>query len=354
MYLPFPYRHCKCTHIDSPSCSKVRYFRRAGLRIGPPTGPFCENKERMVDEKCPSPGGGAGRGDFGQPVGCPSGPDSRGEATLRKRRRSAATGARAVPATQRGDERFRPSSREAIPTQPVIPRFLHDGAMTGWATARRACARTPRSSSPFRSRRTSRWSITRSPPPNGDRPACHRDDADSAGTRRADYAGRTSAEPRGAGGGRALRIYAQGVPPSAAAAHAIAEFQKLERLLHVTELRRFADRPQGHDPRNAAAGSSRTCRRIPTDGFKPGLCSHCHSGPLLNKTNLGRAFIGLPIPAGQRFSKRRRLWSMRPGTRSISSCSTKARTKWSSESPDLGCAMFTGQLESPCPSWIRS
>lgn len=40
----------------------------------------------------------------------------------------------------------------------------------------------------------------------------------------------------------------------------------------------------------------------PTDGLKPGLCAHCHSGPLLNLTNeFARDFIGLPIPAGQRF-----------------------------------------------------
>ena len=41
----------------------------------------------------------------------------------------------------------------------------------------------------------------------------------------------------------------------------------------------------------------------PTDGLKPGLCAHCHSGPLLNQTNqFAEAFIGLPIPAGARFS----------------------------------------------------
>jgi hypothetical protein len=41
----------------------------------------------------------------------------------------------------------------------------------------------------------------------------------------------------------------------------------------------------------------------PTDGFKPGLCSHCHSGPLLNQTNeFAPLFIGVPIPTGTRFS----------------------------------------------------
>ncbi len=40
----------------------------------------------------------------------------------------------------------------------------------------------------------------------------------------------------------------------------------------------------------------------PTDGFRPGLCAHCHSGPLFNQTNqFAQFFIQLPIPAGQRF-----------------------------------------------------
>jgi cytochrome c peroxidase len=40
----------------------------------------------------------------------------------------------------------------------------------------------------------------------------------------------------------------------------------------------------------------------PTDGFTSGLCSHCHSGPLLNQTNqFAKDFIGLPISAGARF-----------------------------------------------------
>lgn len=41
----------------------------------------------------------------------------------------------------------------------------------------------------------------------------------------------------------------------------------------------------------------------PTAGFRPGLCSHCHSGPLLNQTNeFAPLFIGVPIPTGTRFS----------------------------------------------------
>jgi cytochrome c peroxidase len=46
---------------------------------------------------------------------------------------------------------------------------------------------------------------------------------------------------------------------------------------------------------------------VPPDlsaGLKPGLCSHCHSGPLLNTTNEFAEFFipsPAPIPAGQRF-----------------------------------------------------
>lgn len=41
----------------------------------------------------------------------------------------------------------------------------------------------------------------------------------------------------------------------------------------------------------------------PSEGFRPGLCSHCHSGVLLNQTNeFAPAFAGgAPIPTGTRF-----------------------------------------------------
>jgi len=40
----------------------------------------------------------------------------------------------------------------------------------------------------------------------------------------------------------------------------------------------------------------------PSDGFKPGLCSHCHSGTLMNETNeFAPFFFGLPVRTGTRF-----------------------------------------------------
>jgi cytochrome c peroxidase len=107
----------------------------------------------------------------------------------------------------------------------------------------------------------------------------------------------------------AIADHAQGTVPSQADLHAIAEFQKTNAFFSSPEVRRFAlggpapVLPQGH------TASEKRGRRFfedvppdPTQGLKPGLCSHCHSGPLLNQTNQFAAdFIGLPIPAGQRF-----------------------------------------------------
>ena len=107
----------------------------------------------------------------------------------------------------------------------------------------------------------------------------------------------------------AIHDHAQGVA-SSAELHAIAEFEKTNAFFSSPALRRFAlekadapDLPAGH------TASEKRGRRFfenrppdPTDGFKPGLCAHCHSGPLLNQTNeFAQFFIGLPIPAGQRF-----------------------------------------------------
>ena len=107
----------------------------------------------------------------------------------------------------------------------------------------------------------------------------------------------------------AIHDHAQGVA-SSAELQAIAEFEKTNAFFSTPALRRFAlekadapDLPAGHTP------SEKRGRRFfenhppdPTDGFKPGLCAHCHSGPLLNQTNeFAQFFIGVPIPAGQRF-----------------------------------------------------
>ena len=157
----------------------------------------------------------------------------------------------------------------------------------------------------------------------------------------------------------AILDHAQGVPPSAAAAHAIAEFQRTNGFFSSPEVRRFAleSGPAPELPKGQTASEKRGRRFFedvppdPTDGFKPGLCSHCHSGPLLNKTNqFAEAFIGLPIPAGQRFSN--------VGVSEFNAAQNPVHTfvfnkgtpqQVTIASPDLGRAMVTGQLEQPVP-----
>jgi len=110
----------------------------------------------------------------------------------------------------------------------------------------------------------------------------------------------------------AIRDHAQGVVPSAADLHAIAEFQQTNAFFTSPALRRFA-RGRGDAPglpRGETASEKRGRRFFvdlppdPAQGLKPGLCAHCHSGTLLNQTNeFAQFFIPspAPIPAGQRF-----------------------------------------------------
>ncbi len=152
----------------------------------------------------------------------------------------------------------------------------------------------------------------------------------------------------------AIHDHAQGVLPSAAELHNIATFQLTNAFFSSPELRRFAlggpapGLPQGH------TASEKRGRRFfedvgpdPSDGLKPGLCAHCHSGPLLNQTNeFAPAFIGLPIPAGTRFSNilvsefnaannPRRTFIFNKGTSEEDSI----------VSPDPGRALITGSLD---------
>lgn len=108
----------------------------------------------------------------------------------------------------------------------------------------------------------------------------------------------------------AIVDHAQGSVPPLEELRAIARFQMSTEFFSSPTLRRFAfggpapRLPRGNTP------SERRGRRFfedvppdPAAGLKPGLCAHCHSGPLLNETNQFAAdFIGLPIPAGTRFS----------------------------------------------------
>lgn len=108
----------------------------------------------------------------------------------------------------------------------------------------------------------------------------------------------------------AIQDHAQGVAPGFADLRAIAEFQKTAGFFSSPALRRFAHgRGPAPDLPEGRTASERRGKRFfedvppdPAAGFKPGLCSHCHSGPLLNQTNeFAAAFIGPPIPKGQRF-----------------------------------------------------
>ncbi len=109
----------------------------------------------------------------------------------------------------------------------------------------------------------------------------------------------------------AIRDHAQGVVPANGALHAIAEFQMTNAFFTSPVVRRFAlGGPAPALPQGITESEKRGRRffeDVPPDfaqGLKPGLCSHCHSGPLLNMTNqFAAAFIPspAPIPAGQRF-----------------------------------------------------
>jgi hypothetical protein len=108
----------------------------------------------------------------------------------------------------------------------------------------------------------------------------------------------------------AIHDHAQGVTPSPTELHAIADFQRTSAFFSSTALRQLASGGTAPGLPQGETASEQRGRRFfedvppdPTDGLKPGLCAHCHSGPLLNQTNqFAEAFIGLPIPAGARFS----------------------------------------------------
>ena len=107
----------------------------------------------------------------------------------------------------------------------------------------------------------------------------------------------------------AIVDHAQGAVPSIDALNAIAAFQKTNQFFSSPAVRAFAlggpapELPLGRTPSEKRGRIF--FENVPADPskfFKPGLCSHCHSGPLLNQTNeFADDFTGLPIPAGQRF-----------------------------------------------------
>jgi cytochrome c peroxidase len=156
----------------------------------------------------------------------------------------------------------------------------------------------------------------------------------------------------------AINDHAEGVLPSLAELRAIAAFQKTNTFFSSPELRHYAtggDKPEL--PRGHTASEQRGRRffeDVPPDlsqGLKPGLCAHCHSGPLLNTTNkLAAAFIPSPqpIPAGQRFFS--------VGVSEFNDAGNPARDfifnpgtpqETHVVSPDPGRALITGVVDDP-------
>jgi cytochrome c peroxidase len=164
----------------------------------------------------------------------------------------------------------------------------------------------------------------------------------------------------------AIFEHAQGSVRSPEELSAIAAFQKTNDFFSSPALRRFAlDRgpapglPQGH------TASEKRGRRFfedvppnPAQGFKPGLCAHCHSGPLMDQTNqFARSFIPspAPIPAGQRF--------MTVGVSEFNSADNPVRefifnpgTPQEKHifSPDPGRALITGIVDDPTFEYVNA
>jgi cytochrome c peroxidase len=152
----------------------------------------------------------------------------------------------------------------------------------------------------------------------------------------------------------AIQDHAQGVVPSVADLHAIADFQRTNAFFSSPALRHFADGGAAPGLPPGETESEQRGRRFfedlppdPTDGFKPGLCGHCHSGPLLNQTNqFAKDFIGLPIPAGARFSNvlvSEFNRTSNPLREFIFNANTPGEVHL--VSPDPGRALITGSLE---------
>jgi cytochrome c peroxidase len=155
----------------------------------------------------------------------------------------------------------------------------------------------------------------------------------------------------------AIHDHAQGTTPPFSVLQAIAEFQKTNGFFTSPEVRRFAlERGPAPGLPEGRTASEKRGRRFfedlppdPGDGFKPGLCGHCHSGPMLNETNqFAKDFIGLDIPAGQRF--------LDVGISEFNSAGNPVHDfvffkgtdhEVTISSPDLGRALVTGVLDDP-------
>lgn len=107
----------------------------------------------------------------------------------------------------------------------------------------------------------------------------------------------------------AITDHAQSHAFSTADLRKIAQFELTGEFFSSPALRSFAHGGPIPGLPEGRTESERRGRRFfedappdPTDGFRPGLCAFCHSGPLLNQANqFATFFIGEPVPTGARF-----------------------------------------------------
>ena len=101
------------------------------------------------------------------------------------------------------------------------------------------------------------------------------------------------------------------VTPTPAELAAIAEFQRTNNAFFSSPaMRKLAEGGPAPDLPKGNTASERRGRRffedVPPDfvnlDFKPGLCAHCHSGPMKNQTSeFAPLFFGVPVATGTRF-----------------------------------------------------
>jgi hypothetical protein len=108
----------------------------------------------------------------------------------------------------------------------------------------------------------------------------------------------------------AIESHAQNtIPPTITQLELIKQFQQTNAFFSSPELKvRALGGPPPRLPSGFTASEKRGRRFFedlapdPSDGFKPGLCAHCHSGTLLNQTNqFAPQFFGVPVRTGTRF-----------------------------------------------------
>jgi cytochrome c peroxidase len=104
----------------------------------------------------------------------------------------------------------------------------------------------------------------------------------------------------------AIEQHAQGLVPSAADLDRLKQFQLTDAFFSSPALRDFARGGSAPSLPIGRTASERRGRRFFEDlpagpDGKDGLCSACHSGPLLNQTNRFLNDVGVNVPPGSRF-----------------------------------------------------